>query len=269
VRLRLRGLSGARDEFLLTAAVQNLKRLAVHATNRRHSPRQGSHAQKPDSTFSIDHQPPQPIAQAAKPHAARPEPDPDLASDPTSSTTSATPSHSRPPREWLLFWRRADLQTPMPAFHPFSGRSQRPSAQGWPRPAGLPSPRLPIRCNEASHPEAAQLRVAGSNRGPATIANTHGVDALVSTSRVPTTSVLMREEIQVERLKLHGKLSSTHFCGAWSGTGEVRYSTRTVSASASSCRICRNSVPRCPALSALTVAVNSMSYSSQFTSLPS
>jgi hypothetical protein len=32
VRLRLRGLSGARDEFLLTAAVQNLKRLAVHAT---------------------------------------------------------------------------------------------------------------------------------------------------------------------------------------------------------------------------------------------
>ena len=31
VRLRLRGLSGARDEFLLTATVQNLKRLAVHA----------------------------------------------------------------------------------------------------------------------------------------------------------------------------------------------------------------------------------------------
>jgi hypothetical protein len=29
VRLRLRGLSGARDEFLLTATVQNLKRLAV------------------------------------------------------------------------------------------------------------------------------------------------------------------------------------------------------------------------------------------------
>ncbi len=28
VRLRLRGLSGARDEFLLTATVQNLKRLA-------------------------------------------------------------------------------------------------------------------------------------------------------------------------------------------------------------------------------------------------
>ncbi len=27
VRLRLRGLSGARDEFLLTATVQNLKRL--------------------------------------------------------------------------------------------------------------------------------------------------------------------------------------------------------------------------------------------------
>src|SRR4030095_2034064 len=32
VRLRLRGLSSARDEFLLTAAVQNLQRLAVHAT---------------------------------------------------------------------------------------------------------------------------------------------------------------------------------------------------------------------------------------------
>ena len=31
VRLRLRGLSGANDEFLLTATVQNLKRLAKHA----------------------------------------------------------------------------------------------------------------------------------------------------------------------------------------------------------------------------------------------
>jgi hypothetical protein len=30
VRLRLRGLTGARDEFLLTATVQNLKRLAKH-----------------------------------------------------------------------------------------------------------------------------------------------------------------------------------------------------------------------------------------------
>ncbi len=30
VRLRLRGLTGARDEFLLTATVQNLKRLANH-----------------------------------------------------------------------------------------------------------------------------------------------------------------------------------------------------------------------------------------------
>ena len=29
-RLRLRGLSGARDEFLLAATVQNLKRLARH-----------------------------------------------------------------------------------------------------------------------------------------------------------------------------------------------------------------------------------------------
>ncbi len=32
VRLRLRGLSGARDEFLMTATVQNLKRLAQHST---------------------------------------------------------------------------------------------------------------------------------------------------------------------------------------------------------------------------------------------
>ena len=32
VRLRLRGLSGAHDEFLLTATVQNLKRLANHTT---------------------------------------------------------------------------------------------------------------------------------------------------------------------------------------------------------------------------------------------
>ncbi len=30
-RLRLRGLSGARDEFLLVATVQNLKRLIRHA----------------------------------------------------------------------------------------------------------------------------------------------------------------------------------------------------------------------------------------------
>ncbi len=33
VRLRLRGLTGARDEFLLTATVQNLKRLANHTTS--------------------------------------------------------------------------------------------------------------------------------------------------------------------------------------------------------------------------------------------
>ncbi len=32
VRLRLRGLTGAKDEFLLTATVQNLKRLAMHTT---------------------------------------------------------------------------------------------------------------------------------------------------------------------------------------------------------------------------------------------
>jgi hypothetical protein len=31
-RLRLRGLSGAKDEFMLTAIVQNLKRLANHMT---------------------------------------------------------------------------------------------------------------------------------------------------------------------------------------------------------------------------------------------
>ena len=38
VRLRLRGLSGARDEFLLTATLQNLKRLAGHATRRPPQP---------------------------------------------------------------------------------------------------------------------------------------------------------------------------------------------------------------------------------------
>jgi Transposase DDE domain len=32
VRLRLRGLSGARDEFLLTASLRNLKRVAMHTT---------------------------------------------------------------------------------------------------------------------------------------------------------------------------------------------------------------------------------------------
>ncbi len=32
VRLRLHGLTGARDEFLPTATVQNLKRLANHTT---------------------------------------------------------------------------------------------------------------------------------------------------------------------------------------------------------------------------------------------
>ncbi len=32
IRLRLRGPTGARDEFLLTATVQNLKRLANHTT---------------------------------------------------------------------------------------------------------------------------------------------------------------------------------------------------------------------------------------------
>ncbi len=32
VRLRLRGLTGAKDEFLLTATVQSLRRLARHTT---------------------------------------------------------------------------------------------------------------------------------------------------------------------------------------------------------------------------------------------
>ena len=32
VRLQRRGLTGARDAFLLTATVQNLKRLAAHTT---------------------------------------------------------------------------------------------------------------------------------------------------------------------------------------------------------------------------------------------
>jgi transposase len=39
LRLRLRGPSGARDEFLLTATVQNLKRLANHATRPPPLPR--------------------------------------------------------------------------------------------------------------------------------------------------------------------------------------------------------------------------------------
>jgi transposase len=39
LRLRLRGLSGARDEFLLTATAQNLKRLANHATRPPPLPR--------------------------------------------------------------------------------------------------------------------------------------------------------------------------------------------------------------------------------------
>ncbi len=39
IRLRLRGLTGARDEFLLTATVQNLKRLANHTTGPPPQPR--------------------------------------------------------------------------------------------------------------------------------------------------------------------------------------------------------------------------------------
>ena len=38
VRLRLRGLTGARDEFLLTATVQNLKRLAAHTAKTAATP---------------------------------------------------------------------------------------------------------------------------------------------------------------------------------------------------------------------------------------
>ncbi len=38
VRLRLRGLTGARDEFLLAATIQNLKRLAKHVTRPPPSP---------------------------------------------------------------------------------------------------------------------------------------------------------------------------------------------------------------------------------------
>jgi len=38
-RLRLRGLTGARDEFLMTATVQNLKRLAAHTTRPPPMPR--------------------------------------------------------------------------------------------------------------------------------------------------------------------------------------------------------------------------------------
>ncbi len=32
MQVGIRGLTGARDEFLLTATVQNLKRLAAHTT---------------------------------------------------------------------------------------------------------------------------------------------------------------------------------------------------------------------------------------------
>ncbi len=39
VRHRLRGLTGARDEFLLTATVQNLKRLAHHTIRPPPRPR--------------------------------------------------------------------------------------------------------------------------------------------------------------------------------------------------------------------------------------
>jgi hypothetical protein len=42
VLLRLRGLTGARDEFLLTATVQNLKRLAKHTTRRPPQPMMAS-----------------------------------------------------------------------------------------------------------------------------------------------------------------------------------------------------------------------------------
>ena len=38
VRLRLRGLSGAHDEFLLTATVQNLNASPITPQDRRHGP---------------------------------------------------------------------------------------------------------------------------------------------------------------------------------------------------------------------------------------
>ena len=119
VRLRLRGLSGARDEFLLTAAVQNLKRLAVHATAAATAHDSVANAQKPNSTFSIDHQPPQPIGSGAKHRAARPEPDPAPAPDQTSSTASAISRH-------LI----RDSQAPTPLGQAWSDQSRGRRAGG-------------------------------------------------------------------------------------------------------------------------------------------
>ena len=56
------GLGGAQDEFLLTATVQNLKRLAQHATSPAASAYESlTNAKQPNSTPSIDQQLPQPI----------------------------------------------------------------------------------------------------------------------------------------------------------------------------------------------------------------
>ena len=56
VRLRLRGLAGAKDEFLLTATVQNLKRLATTLRRAKRSALTNSGHQQsvPDLTFSTN-----------------------------------------------------------------------------------------------------------------------------------------------------------------------------------------------------------------------
>jgi hypothetical protein len=77
VRLRLRGLSGARDEFLL-----NRHRPESQTPgNGRHeatatAPDSVTNAKEPNATFSIDHRPPQPIRSGGRHHSTRPEPDP-------------------------------------------------------------------------------------------------------------------------------------------------------------------------------------------------
>ena len=75
VRLRLRGLSGARDEFLLTATVQKISQMPGRA---RHEAAATAHdsltnAEKPNTTPSIDHQTPQPLGSGGKTLFDRPE----------------------------------------------------------------------------------------------------------------------------------------------------------------------------------------------------
>jgi hypothetical protein len=55
VRLRLRGLSGARDEFLLNATVQNLKRLANHTTRPPPQPATARSMQSPSQRNKQPH----------------------------------------------------------------------------------------------------------------------------------------------------------------------------------------------------------------------